>query len=301
MRLPNYVAALNNRLTNLEQSITKITDELVSTQSKLQAKNEQIDNLDNRFIDLQHKILTLAQDTKKQSDKSEASITINGSVADNHDFDMFYKKFEDAFRGKEEIIKERIAEHVPLFTNLPDSLIKKPVIDIGCGRGEFLKLMKENGIKAVGIDMNEDMVNRVREFGLEAIHTDALSYLKDQPTASLSAVTGFHIVEHIPFESLMVIFSECYRTIDRGGFVLFETPNPRSLSVGANTFYCDPSHQRPIPAELLSFMLEYTGFKPEIILLHHIRPELASEVAGLHDVYESVYGFADYAVIGRKN
>ena len=98
----------------------------------------------------------------------------------------------------------------------------------------------------------------------------------------------------------MDIFTECYRTLARGGFVLFETPNPRSLNVGANTFYTDPSHIRPVPSELLSFMLEYIGFKVKVVPLHRSVPELNSDSYGLNQVHETVFGYSDYAVVGKK-
>lgn len=112
------------------------------------------------------------------------------------------------------------------------------------------------------------MVKRAQEAGLTAIQSDALSYLRTQGTSSLAAITGFHIVEHIPFDALMAIFEESYRTIAHEGFVLFETPNPHNLAVGACNFYMDPSHIHPIPPELLAFALKTVGFDTEIIPLH---------------------------------
>lgn len=164
-----------------------------------------------------------------------------------------------------------------------------------------MSVLTEHGFTAIGVDMNVEMVERAKSLGFKAYADDAESYLSKQNTNSLAGITGFHIVEHIPFESLMRIFTECYRTISREGIVLFETPNSRSLSVGANTFYLDPSHQRPIPPDLLAFMLEYVGFSTEIVPLHRIKPEITSGSETLKELHETVFGFADYAVVGRKN
>ena len=148
--------------------------------------------------------------------------------------------------------------------------------------------------------MNASMVERANKLGLKAVENDALTYLLDQKTSSVAAITGFHIVEHIPFEALLKIFEQCYRTISPKGFALFETPNSQALTVGASTFYLDPSHQRPIPPQLLSFMLESVGFECEIIPLHRVRPILKHSDKVIVDIHETLYGPGDYAVLAKK-
>lgn len=304
-RLPRYVSffegknqVTESKLADLDILVAKLTAEnaaLRESQREATHKFSTIDTLDNKVSDLMYKLSTKTKVDKK----SQPEKIVNATVSDNHAFDNFYKKFEDRFRGGETVIKERVTEHLPLFNNLPAELKKKEIVDIGCGRGEFISVLTEAGFKATGVDMNGEMVERAKKLGLQAVEGDAQSYLGKQKTSSLAAITGFHIVEHIPFEALMDIFSECYRTIGRGGFVLFETPNPRALMVGANTFYLDPSHQRPVPSELLSFMLEYAGFQTEVLPLHRLEEELP-EGDPLHDVHEAIFGYGDYAVIGRK-
>jgi 2-polyprenyl-3-methyl-5-hydroxy-6-metoxy-1,4-benzoquinol methylase len=304
-RLPKYISffegknqVTESKLADLDLLVAKLIAENAAfreSQREALHKFSTIDTLDNKVSDMMYK---LSSSTKIEK-KSREEKVVNATVSDNHAFDNFYKKFEDRFRGGEAVIKERVTEHLPLFESLPASLKKKEIVDIGCGRGEFISVLTDAGFKAVGVDMNGEMVERAKKLGLRAEESDAQSYLGKKKSSSLAAITGFHIVEHIPFEILMDIFSECYRTVDRGGFVLFETPNPRSLMVGANTFYLDPSHQRPVPSELLAFMLEYTGFQTETIPLHRLEDELPKD-DHLHDVHEAVFGFGDYAVIGRK-
>lgn len=304
-RLPKYVTffegknqVAESRLADLDvQVATLIAENAAFRESQREAmhKFSTIDTLDNKISDVMYK---LSSATKIEAKKHVEKV-VNATVSDNHAFDNFYKKFEDRFRGGEAVIKDRVAEHLPLFESLPAALKKKEIVDIGCGRGEFIAVLKEAGFKSMGVDMNGEMVERAKKLGLRAFEGDAQSYLGKQKTSSLAAITGFHIVEHIPFEALMEIFGECYRTVSRGGFVLFETPNPRSLMVGANTFYLDPSHQRPVPSELLAFMLEYAGFMTEIIPLHRLENELPKDDP-LHDVHEAVFGYGDYAVVGRK-
>lgn len=308
VRLPKYItffegkdAVFSTQIARLESIITRLSEENKQLSESIETakkKSSTIDKIDNKITDLQHQLRS--QRTSSNTVTPTNDKVINATVSDNHDFDNFYKRFEDEFRGTEELIKERVSEHLPLFAELPRNLKKKNVIDIGCGRGEFLSVIKEAGYHGIGVDMNEEMVDRANNLGLNAVLNDAEAFLKTQDSSSLAAITGFHIVEHIPFEILMAIFAECYRTIDRGGFVLFETPNPRSLFVGANTFYIDPSHQRPVPSELLSFMLEYVGFDTKTVLLHRSRAVINSNNKPISEVYETVFGHADYAVIGRK-
>lgn len=220
----------------------------------------------------------------------------------NRDFEDFYRKFEDAFRGSEQDIESRLSEHLPLFINLPEALRSLPVLDIGSGRGEFLQLLKDQGINGIGIDTNEAMIDHIHSQGIWAINVDALDYLRTTEPDSIAAITGFHIVEHLEPRYLLELIREAYRTTAPGGFVLFETPNPHSLSVGANTFYLDPTHERPVPFELLQFMLEYCGFSTETTFLHPItNPITLDDTPSVKQLGATIYGFADYSIVARKS
>jgi SAM-dependent methyltransferase len=298
--LPRYTRSFEARDEQLATQISSLQDALTRQSDSLNSLREAVSilpSLDARVVNIQHK---LNHEQLVQSSSQTALNPVNNTVSDNHEFDYFYKLFEDKFRGTEDIIKERVVEHIPHFLGLPAKLKKLPIVDIGCGRGEFLSVLKDNKLHGIGVDMNASMVERANKLGYEAEENDALNYLKKQDTSSLAAITGFHIVEHIPFEALLRIFEEAYRTVAKGGFVLFETPNPQALSVGANTFYLDPSHQRPIPSQLLAFMLESVGFKPEIMHLHRVRPEIKHNDPVTVDLYDALYGPGDYAVIARK-
>lgn len=292
-RLPRYIKLLENtdhKADSNTESISQIIRSLESIDEKL--KN--IQKLDTRISELRSYVSSMNIKSKAIEKK------VNDTVSDNHSLDLFYKKFEDKFRGSEEDIKNRVREHLVLFDELPEKIKKMPVVDIGCGRGEFLSVMSENNFDVIGVDMNKSMVERANDLGFKAVESDALSYLHSQKSNSLAAITGFHIVEHVPFDALINIFEECYRTLANEGFVLFETPNPNTLNVGANTFYLDPSHQRPIPAPLLEFMLQYVGFETEIIYIHKIKTIPRNTPKNIQEIIEKIYGYADYAVIGKK-
>ena len=153
----------------------------------------------------------------------------------------------------------------------------------------------------MGVDLNEEMVKRVLAQGYDAVKMNALSYLTNQKSSTASVISGFHIVEHIPFETLLDLFSECYRVIDKNGFVLFETPNPYNLVVGASTFYIDPSHIKPIPPDLLSFALEAQGFMVKTLYLHPVTKEIKNINQELKKVMSYIEGPRDYAVLAYKN
>ena len=130
------------------------------------------------------------------------------------------------------------------------------VLDIGCGRGEFLSLLKRNNIATRGIDLNGAMVQEAKALDLDVLEGDAIAYLRSLPDNSLAAITGFHIVEHISFKELVSLFDTANRVLMPGGLVLFETPNPENLVVGACTFNYDPTHNKPLPPDYLRFIAE---------------------------------------------
>lgn len=295
-----YIEKTDSILSNLSEKVAALERLTKIQHEELEKLNRTLNSVDTHVNDLQRVALaqknTVVNNMATEIDETKS---VNNTISDNHSHDAFYKKFEDTFRGDEASITERIKEHIPLLESLPQPLRKKPIIDIGCGRGEFLAVAKANKFKAIGVDMNKEMVERAKSLGFHAVENDAYSYLSELSSNSLAAVTGFHIVEHIPFENLLDIFRECYRTVAVGGFVMFETPNPENITVGACTFYMDPSHIKPIPPPLLAFALESVGFDTEIQPLHPDKADRAG-YGEIMDVYNLIHGPRDYAVIARK-
>jgi SAM-dependent methyltransferase len=215
--------------------------------------------------------------------------------------DDLYSTFEEEFRGSQTIVRDRLKIYLPLLADIP-SLATATILDLGCGRGEWLDLLRESGYQAMGVDCNIAMLEHCQERQLNVVHGDALSYLRSLPDASVGGVSGFHIVEHLPFEQLVSLLAEAFRVVQPGGFVLFETPNPQNVLVGSFSFYLDPTHRNPLPMEVMRFLLRYSGFEP-------VLPIWANRSAEPHVVEDSelakrfnalFYGFMDYAVIGLK-
>jgi O-antigen chain-terminating methyltransferase len=212
----------------------------------------------------------------------------------------FYRAFEDRHRGSRELIKSRLQIYVPFIQPLLAQYPGGHAVDLGCGRGEWLELGTELGLSTTGVDLDDGMLAACRERGLNVITGDGLALLKSLPDDSQVVVSGFHFAEHIPFDSLQALVKEALRVLQPGGLLILETPNPENIAVGTCHFYLDPSHQRPIPPQLLAFLPEYQGFARTKILRLQESPDLSGDAAvGLTDVLTGVS--PDYAVVAQKS
>jgi SAM-dependent methyltransferase len=213
--------------------------------------------------------------------------------------DGFYRAFENRFRGSRELIKDRLRVYLPFLEPLRTFHPALSALDLGCGRGEWLELLKENRVLATGVDLDDGMLEACRESGLSAAHGDAIETLKALPDESLVAVSGFHLAEHLPFDVLQTLVSESFRVLKPGGLLILETPNPENIAVSTVGFYLDPTHQRPIPPLLLSFLPEFFGFaRVKTLRLQESKETAQRELLTLHDV---VCGASqDYSVIAQK-
>lgn len=211
----------------------------------------------------------------------------------------FYRAFEDRHRGSRELIIERLKVYLPFIEQLKESHGACLALDVGCGRGEWLQLLQENGVQAFGVDMDAGMLQACHELGLEVEQKDAIEALKAQPDQSLSIVSGFHIVEHIDFALVQELVHEAFRVLRPGGLLILETPNAENLVVGTHNFYLDATHQRPLPAPLLVFVTEFFGFSRNKVLRLQEDPALHNlEHPSLLQVLQGVS--PDYAVIAQK-
>ena len=223
--------------------------------------------------------------------------------------EAMYSDFEDAFRGSFTSITENVKGYLPDIVSLDR---RGPVVDLGCGRGEWLEVLDKAGVEAYGVDLSEDFVDQCQARGLNVVLADACEHLANLPERSLSAVTAFHLVEHVPVDRLVQLIDLSVRTLEPGGLLILETPNPENLIVGASDFYLDPSHMRPLPPALLAFLVEARGFsKVEPRLLHpradsdlrypQEKSPWAADLSPLVNLVSSrLCGPQDYTVIGRR-
>jgi len=227
--------------------------------------------------------------------------------------EMNYYLFEEKFRGSRNAIKNQQLTFLPYFEKCSS------VLDIGCGRGEFLEILRDNKIGCSGIDIDKDMVQYCRSRHLQAEQIDAISYLEKLPDSCLDGIFIDQVVEHLEPGYLVRMLVLCYQKLDTGGNIVVETVNPLSLASFFN-FYLDLSHYKPVHPLTLQFLLESVGFMqneikyyspiPDEIKLQKIElPEKFSDIE--HEIIKKynyniemlnnlLWGPRDYAAIGRK-
>lgn len=225
---------------------------------------------------------------------------------------MNYFVFEDKFRGSTEDIKQRQAVYIKYFEKCQN------VLDIGCGRGEFLSLLKENDITARGIDINEDMVLYCKKNDLDVHKADVFTYLQSLEDESLDGIFLAQVIEHLQPTELISLVKLSYDKLQCGSYFVAETINPLCISAH-EWFYMDLSHVKLIHPRTIEFLLESIGFKDiKFELLSQISDELklmkidtSKETNGNKAKYDRInqnfdrlnhllYGNQDYAVIGKK-
>jgi SAM-dependent methyltransferase len=223
-------------------------------------------------------------------------------------FDSLHAVFAEAFRGPVPVIKERVAPYLDDLAGL-----EGPVLDLGCGRGELLDVLAAGGVTAYGIELDPEYVERGRARGLDVRLEDARAHLAGLEERSLSAVTAIQVVEHLPVDELIEIVELAARAIRPGGLIVLETQNPENVVVGSSSFYLDPTHRRPIPPQLLAFLVGARGFGDVEIRrleradqpqgLERPKPDepWAESVGSIVDVLNfHLFAPADYAVVGRR-
>ncbi|MGB7512391.1 MAG: class I SAM-dependent methyltransferase [Pelodictyon phaeoclathratiforme] len=175
-----------------------------------------------------------------------------------------YVAFEEFFRGPLEKIKQRLSVYLSLV-NLFSFEDHVSALDIGCGRGEWLELLRELRMPAIGIDSNHELVAFCRKKGLNVEACDLFNFLDNESTRQYGLITGFHLIEHIAPEKLTWFFSTLFDVMAPGGVLILETPNPENVTVGTCNFFIDPTHLRPVPPSLMLFLAVQAGFASPII------------------------------------
>jgi O-antigen chain-terminating methyltransferase len=224
-----------------------------------------------------------------------------------------YLELERRHRGTEEEVGERLAPYVGALSG------RGEVLDLGCGRGEALELLRRHGIPARGVDSNAEMVARCLEKGLTAERSDLFEALEGAPAESLGGVVSFHVIEHLPPAALDRLIRLAWRALRPEGVLVLETPSPLSVVAAARNFWLDPTHLRPVHPEALRLALQMAGFDrvdridrqpfaaedrlPSIDLEGLAEGErlLADRVNRLRDrLDELLYGYQDYGMVAHK-
>ena len=213
--------------------------------------------------------------------------------------DQFYRAFEEKFRGPRGLIQQRLEVYLPFVQPVCAAYPEALVLDLGCGRGEWLELLQKNSIVAMGVDLDTGMLAACQQINLKVQCQDALESLKQLQDGSASVVSAFHLVEHLPFDRVKDLVAECHRVLKPGGLLIMETPNPENFMVATHNFYLDPTHLRPIPPDLLAFVPEYLGYESvKILRLQETAGVKTHPNLSMLDVLTGAS--PDYAVVAQK-
>lgn len=220
--------------------------------------------------------------------------------------DWRYAGFENRFRGSEEDVKKQLEKYLDFFSK------DGKVVDLGCGRGEFLELLRDKGVQALGVDANEQMVAICLDKGLNCRRGDILEKLAELEDASLAGIFSSQVIEHLPPPYLEKLVALCQAKISSGGTLVLETINPTSVFTLVQVYYLDPSHQKPVHPQALKFLLEGAGFEDvEITYSSPLEQEklqnfpAADERAAVLNrnidvLNELLFSPPNYAAVGRK-
>jgi O-antigen chain-terminating methyltransferase len=220
--------------------------------------------------------------------------------------DWRYAGFENRYRGSEDEVKKQLENYIDFFRQ------EKKVLDLGCGRGEFLTLLSEKGITAEGIDINEQMIDICREKNLKCSKADILDKLTEFEDGSLGGIFSSQVIEHLSPNYLRRVIELAFHKLAPSSHIVLETVNPTSVFALVQIFYLDLSHQKPIHPQALRFLLENAGFEDvEIKLSSELHKEKLQEIPtadeestilnrNVDKLNKLLYSAPNYAAIGQK-
>ncbi|HQX08530.1 MAG TPA: methyltransferase domain-containing protein, partial [Zoogloea sp.] len=247
-RLRDEQAGLNDALAGLEDAQAGLNDEqagLRQAQADLKAAQAVLKrHLTDQFVSLQ--LATVQRLALAPEDRAAAA--------------DFFAAFESHFRGPAAALRDQLEQdYLGRLIERREMLGEAPCLDLGCGRGVWLELLRDHGFAAQGVDLNARAIAEAQDQGLNAQFNDALQWLRGLPDDFALAITAFHLMEHLPFSVRLALVAECARVLKPGGLLILETPNPENIWVGTHTFYHDPTHSQPLTPDSLEFLVNYHG------------------------------------------
>ncbi len=299
------VEELNNKIESIEQNLLQIEKNVENSFSninnaKLSSIQRTLEVVSNRLRRIEHHI------KYEEIDKIEVT---KSNKRDSNVLDMDYFLFESLYRGSRDEIKERQKIYLKYFMN------KNSILDIGCGKGEFIELLLENGINAEGIDIDKDNINYCVDRGLPVKQGEALEYLAKCNDNSLGGIFMGQVIEHLTPADLIVLIRLARKKLQADAYFIAETINPQCLMVYIESFYMDPTHTKPVHPLTVKFLVESEGFiDTDILYMSPVSddfkiPGLEFEEnckninefnAAISRFNDLMYGNRDYAIIAKR-
>ncbi|MBZ5557734.1 MAG: methyltransferase domain-containing protein [Acidobacteriia bacterium] len=260
--LDAVVERLNAKPALARDDFAPLTHALIAYLQQITAfvdtKDRQLDaGAQEQIAELRTKIGVLERKASVQPSalSSQPPVTSHQPPATGAHDDAIYLAFEDQFRGSVESIQAKQSEYIPLFAGA------RNVVDIGCGRGEFLAALKAAGVPARGVDVNHAMVEAARARGLDAVHGDALAFLSSLPDESVGGLLSAQVVEHLEPSYLARLLAVARQKLTPGAVIALETINPACWLAFFSSYIRDLTHVRPIHPETLQFLVRANGFE----------------------------------------
>jgi len=289
--LVENLSVMNDKISTLFGQTKEIKD-IHSLYEQIAEQNKVIKNIISEFINTPDK-------SEVSNVKTELKNVVNDSL---------YINYEQLFRGSENVIRKRLTYYINRLKNVKTTN-KKYILDVGCGRGEFVSLLIKNKFHAKGIDTNSVAVQHAVKKKLPVKKDDLFNVLKKCRNNSLPVISAFHVIEHLDYNDLLSFFQIAFKKLQPKGKLLLETPNMLSLFVAATDFYKDPTHIRPLHPATLQFYLKEIGFaKVEIDFLHpfsesdQLKILKTSSAANNNFIKLNnlIFGARDCAIIAKK-
>jgi SAM-dependent methyltransferase len=314
-----YDAAINTLTDDLMRRAESMAAREARFDGRVGAVNATQDDLRARLATMQQATLTLKREVERLlagGSSSHVAPPDAGSTGSAPVVDSYkYVGFEDRFRGSQDDIRARLEPYVAMFRGASD------VLDVGCGRGEFLDLLRADGITARGLDLNHEMVEVCRERGLDVSEGDLVGYLDSLPDSSLGGLIAIQVVEHLEPAYLMRALDLAYHTLRPGSRIVLETINPACWFAFFASYIRDLTHVRPIHPETLQYLLTASGFEratiewrspyPVAEKLQPVAPAATSESPAMKDLRDTInanvkrlngllFTHMDYAAVGVR-
>lgn len=293
---------------SLSSTEKRINESVNSSHAHIATYDQRLDKLDASLKTLDNVVRGV------EGILAQAGKSISKDVQTLPAEDLTYVLFENRFRGSQQQIESHLTPYVQMLKNLPG-----PVLDIGCGRGEFLGLLKAAGIQAKGIDLDKGMLSEAKAKSLDVMEGDGIKHLSEIPDGSLGAVVAIQVIEHLSVPVMDSLLALAKRKVAKGGKVIFETINPASVLAFVSNYARDPSHVFPQHPDTVSYRLSLAGFSdvevvyrspvpdgaqiPGLSLEEWMTPKWEGFVRdynrGVARLNELLFAPQDYAVIGK--